>query len=131
MKEIGGLQLDGVICLPLLIDQERKSDAGLFAKLAGIDPVSQADGSECCTLVAKSLCVFAQLRGMFAAKDSSVVAQENNDSRLLVPQGSEADVSSIAVYECDEGQLAAKRTLHIPSIMCSALRGVKQKPCAR
>lgn len=88
MKEIGGLQLHGAIGLPLFIDQKRKSDAGLFAKLAGIDPVSQPDRSECCTFVAKSLYVFAQLRGMLAAKDSSIVAQKNNDSRLLVPQGS-------------------------------------------
>lgn len=74
MKKISGLQLHGAIGLPLLIDQKRKRDAGLFAKLAGIDPVPQADGSECCTFVAKSLYVFAQLRGMLAAKDSSIVA---------------------------------------------------------
>ena len=131
MKEIGGLQLDGPISLPLLIDQKRESDAGLVAKLAGINPVSQPDCSEGCSLVAESLYVLAQLRGMLAAKDSSVVTQKNNDSRLFVPQRSEPDVSSIAIRECDEGQLAAERTLHGASIMCRALRGVKRMPRAR
>jgi len=86
MQDISGLQLRRAIGLPLLIDQERKGDAGLFAKFACIDPVSQADCSQCSSFVAKSLCVFAQLRGMLAAEDSSIVAQENNDSRLFVPQ---------------------------------------------
>lgn len=75
--------------------------------------------------------MFAQLRGMLAAKDSSIVAQENNDSRLLVPQGSEPDVSSVAIRECDEGQFAAESTVHGGSIMCSGLRGVKRMPRAR
>jgi hypothetical protein len=130
MKEISGLQFRGAIGLPQLVNQKRERNAGLFPKLAGIDPVSQSYGCECCSLIAKSLGVLAQLRGMLAAKNSSIMAQENNHRELFVPQRSEPDFASVAIRERDEGQLAAERTVHDASIMSSALRGVKHLPRA-
>jgi hypothetical protein len=74
--------------------------------------------------------VLAQLRGMLAAENSSIVAQKNDDRRLFVPQRSKSDLSSIAIRERNEGQLTAERTNHGAFIMSSALRGVKQLPRA-
>jgi hypothetical protein len=51
--------------------------------------------------------VFAQLRGMLAAEDSSIVAQKNDDRWLFVPQRSEPDFPTITIRERDEGQLTA------------------------
>jgi len=128
MKEISGLQLRSAIGLPEFINQKRKRNACLIAKLAGIDSVSQTNCDNSCTLVANRFLVLAQLRGMLAAENSSIVAQENDDRRLFVPQRSKPDFPSIAIRECDEGQLAAERTNHGAFIMSSALRGVKQLP---
>lgn len=130
MKEISGLQLRSAISLPEFVNQKRKRYAGLVTKLAGIDAVSQTDCGDCRTFIAKSLCVFAQLRGMLAAEDSSIVAQKNDDRWLFVPQRSEPDFPTITIRERDEGQLTAERTNHGAFIMSSALRGVKRLPHA-
>jgi hypothetical protein len=130
MKEVSGLQLRRAIGLSKFVNQKRKRNTGLITRLAGIDSVSQTNCCDCRTFFAKSLCVFAQLRGMLAAKDSSIVAQKNDDRRLFVPQRSEPDFPSITIRECDEGQLIAERTFHRVSIMSTAVRGVKQLPRA-
>lgn len=130
MKEISGLQLRSAIGLPEFINQKRESDAGLVTKLAGIDAVSQTNRGESRTFVANRFFVLAQLRGMLAAENSSIVAQKNDDRRLFVPQRSKSDLPSIAIRERNEGQLAAERTNHGAFIMSSALRGVKQLPRA-
>lgn len=126
MKEVSGLQLRSAIGLPEFINQKRKRNACLITKLAGIDAVSQANCGNSCTLVANRFLVLAQLRGMLAAENSSIVAQENDDCCLFVPQSSKADFPSIAIRECDEGQLTAERTKHGALIMSSAPRGVKR-----
>lgn len=99
MQEISGLQLHRSIRLPVLINQERKSDAGLFAKLPGIDAVSQTNCGQRGPFIPESLGVFAQLRDVRAAKNSSIVAEENNDSRLFVPKGTEPYFAPIAICE--------------------------------
>lgn len=107
MKEISRLQLRSAIGLTEFINKKRKRNACLITKLAGIDAVSQTNCGDCRAFIAKSLCVFAQLRGMLAAEDSSIVAQKNDDRWLFVPQRSEPDFPSITIRERDEGQLTA------------------------
>lgn len=74
MKQIGRLQLDGVIRLTRFVDQKGKQDARLLAKLVGIHFVPEADGGQSRASIAELLFIRAQLRDVFAAKDSTVVA---------------------------------------------------------
>ena len=87
MKKIGGLQVRSAIGLTLFVNQERKSDPRLLAKLSGVNAVAEAYCGENCSFAAKGLFMFAQLRDVLAAKDSAVVTQENHDGGLLIPQG--------------------------------------------
>jgi hypothetical protein len=73
MKKIGGLQLRSAIGLTLFVNQEGKSDPALLAKLSGVNGVAEANCGEHCSFDAKGLFMFAQLRDVLAAKDSTIV----------------------------------------------------------
>jgi|SRR5580658_2721468 hypothetical protein len=130
MKKIGGLQLHCAIGLTLFVNQKRKSDPGLFSKLPGINDVAEADCGEDCAFVAEGLLVFAQLRDVLAAKDSAVMAKENNDSRPFVPQGTEPRLAVVAIGKGNKGELIAEGGLHATSILCSRHSTVKRCACA-
>ena len=86
VKDVGLFQFQRVVGLPLLIDQERKRDAGLFAENAGKVHVPHADSGQAGALSAESGFVFAQLRDVFAAKDSTIVPQQHQHRRTLLPK---------------------------------------------
>jgi hypothetical protein len=52
--------------------------------------------------------MLAQLRDMLAAEDSTVVAQENDHSRAIGPQRTQANGSAVGVRQCKSGQFAAE-----------------------
>jgi hypothetical protein len=54
--------------------------------LTGVRPIAQPNGRQRRTTLAECILFRAQLRDMLAAKDSAVVTQENNNSRLPFPQ---------------------------------------------
>jgi hypothetical protein len=126
MKEISGFQLRGPICLLLLIDQKRKGDGGLFQKLPRINRATKTNRGEGRSFVSEGLIVFAQLRDVLAAKNSSVVAQKDNDCRLLVPQRAEPDFAAVAVRQSNERQFAAERIVHGGFILWCKSRSVKE-----
>jgi hypothetical protein len=68
------------------------------------------------------LLVFAQLRDVLAAKNSSIVTQKNNHGWLVRPQRSQPRLLAIAIRENDIGKLAAKRLRHNPSLPEKRLR---------
>jgi hypothetical protein len=126
MQEIGGLQLRCAIGLTLFVNEERKSDSSLLAKLPGINRITEPNCGQNCSFVTKGLFVFAQLRDVLAAKDSPVMTQENYDGRSFIPQGSETCLAVVAVRKRDEGELIAEGSFHDPSIFLSALLAVKR-----
>jgi hypothetical protein len=68
------------------IDQKRKRDASFFAEYPRIAKIAHADR---CDLRATRFdfgFMLAQLRDVLAAEDSAVVAQENDDGWLRLPQ---------------------------------------------
>jgi hypothetical protein len=81
-------QFDGLIGHTFFINQKRKRDAGFLAELAGVVRTSQSNGNELCSFILKSLLVFAQLRYVLAAEDSTPVAEKNNNRRMAGPQRS-------------------------------------------
>ena len=86
MQEIGVAQLRHAVSLPLLINEQRKGDSRLFAENSRVVAVAQSDGRQRRSFIPEGLLVFAQLRDMLAAKNSSIVAQKNNHGRLAGPQ---------------------------------------------
>ena len=86
VKQIGGAQVGDRIGPPLFVDEQGKLDARFLTENAGIVAVAEADGGEGSAFVGKGLLVFAQLRDVLAAKDSSIVAKKHNGSRLALPQ---------------------------------------------
>jgi hypothetical protein len=74
MQKIRRLEADGAIREPSLVDQQRKRDSSLLAKEAGIAHIAETDRGEIGTPGSQLVLMVAQLRDMFAAEDSSIVA---------------------------------------------------------
>ena len=85
MEERGFLKTQSAISLPLLVNQKWKGDAGFFAEGTSILGVPQANGGKPRSLVFEFVLVFAQLRDMLAAEDSTVVTKEHHDRRPVRP----------------------------------------------
>jgi hypothetical protein len=113
VKQIGGTQASDGIGLALFIHEQRKCDAGFFAEKAGVVAVAEADGGERSAFVQEGLLVFAQLRDMFAAKDSAIVAKKHDDGGLALPQRTEANFPAVGVGENDVCELLAETLFHV------------------
>jgi hypothetical protein len=84
------LKAHGFVGLALVVDQERKLDAGFFAEKFGVLGVAQADHGDLRALAAELLLKFAQLRDVFSAEDSTVMAEKDQHCRALFPQRTQA-----------------------------------------
>jgi hypothetical protein len=85
MQEVSGLQFRSAIGLSGFINQQREGDARFFTKQPSVIAVPESNRGKRRTLVPERLLMFAQLRDVLAAKDSSVVAEKNEDGRPRVP----------------------------------------------
>ena len=56
--------------------------------------------------------MFAQLRDVLTAEDSTIMAEENENCGPLFPEGSKTMVVSIAIRQHDGGENLTKRTGH-------------------
>jgi hypothetical protein len=56
--------------------------------------------------------MLAQLRDVFATEDSAVVPQEDNDGRVLLPQRTDADVTTGGFRQYQIRELSAERFRH-------------------
>jgi hypothetical protein len=86
VKEVSPLQFGGAVGSAVGINQKRKCDAGLFAEQARVAEVAHADRREIRSARLDLGFILAQLRDVPAAEYSAVVAQENDDGRLRLPQ---------------------------------------------
>jgi hypothetical protein len=105
-------QFHGAIGLSVLVNQERKFDPGLFPKKTRVGHTTQPDCRQFGPFVLKSLFVFAQLRDVFTAEDSAVVAKEDKNGRTFGPQRAEPDALTVSIWKSDSGKLAAERFSH-------------------
>ena len=112
MQGVGLLQLQRLIGFTLLVDQQRKIDAGFVAKCARIAEIAQSHGGKLRAFFFKLFLVFAQLRDMLAAENSTVVAQKHDHGRLVLPQRTELDFVPIHIRQHDMGQSGAIGRLH-------------------
>jgi hypothetical protein len=119
VEQVAGFQFRGLVSGPLGIDQQRKRDAGLLAKQAGVSHVAQADGSQRGSGLFELVLVLAQLRDMLAAEDSAVVAQEDNYGGIPLPQRAEADFTAARFGQHDIRELRTDRFRHGPDCIGS------------
>jgi hypothetical protein len=73
-----------------------------------VKAVSQSNCGKGCSFVAEVSLVFAQLRDMLAAKDSSIVPQENQHGGLLRPQRAKTNLLPITIWNDDLCEAAAE-----------------------
>jgi hypothetical protein len=92
VKYIGVIQVGDGVRLALLVDEQREIDSGFFLENAGIAAITKTDGSEGSTFVEEGLLVFAQLRDVLTAENSSIVTKKNDDSRGVLPQRTQANL---------------------------------------
>ena len=113
VQQIGGRQVGDGVCLALFVDQEGKIDARLFAENAGVMAIAKADGGERSAFVQKGLLLFAQLRDVLAAKNSSIVPQKNNHRRPALPQRTQPNFFPISVRKNQIRKQLAKSFGHV------------------
>ena len=88
VEHIGDAQVGEFVRLALFVDEQREVDSCFFLENTRIVAVAKADGCEGSTFVEEGLLVFAQLRDVLTAKNSSIVAKKNDGRRLALPQRS-------------------------------------------
>jgi hypothetical protein len=99
VQQIRRAQTRHLIGAPIFVNQQGESDARFLAKHAGVVAIAQADRGKRRALRMEFAFVCAQLRDVLAAENSTVMAQEDNDSGLIRPQRTEPDLSAIALRQ--------------------------------
>jgi hypothetical protein len=112
VDKVGDAEVGDGVGLVLLVDQQREGDTGFFAEDAGIVAVAEADGGERSTFFEKGLLVFAQLRDVFAAKNSAVVAKKDDHCRIFLPQRAKANFLAVGIRQNDVCELLAESFQH-------------------
>ena len=113
------------IRLPVLVDQQRKRNASLFAEDAGVAHVAQANGGDARSLFLELILMFAQLRDMLAAKHSAIMAQKGNDRGSLVPERAKANPVTRRIGQQNRRQTSTYGITHnsfIVSLESSAVK---------
>jgi hypothetical protein len=103
VKQVRALQFGGVVCGAFYINQERKCDAGLVAECARIVKIAHTNCREIGSARLDFTLMLAQLRDVLAAEHSAVVAQEDDDGRLRLPQRAETNRTFVGIRENNFG----------------------------
>lgn len=90
-------QPDHFICKTLVVDQEREVDPGFFTEEPGVTHITQANYGKTGAFLLELFFEFAQLRDVFSAEDSTVVAKEDEHCWSALPQGTEARWIAVGV----------------------------------
>jgi len=100
----------------MVVDQKRELDSRFLAEHSSVVGVTQANGRKRSSLVPEGLFVFAQLRDVFAAKNSSVMAKKDEHCGAAGPERPELDFPTIRVGKHDFREPAAEGLIHHGSI---------------
>lgn len=112
MQQVGRAQVGDGIGPAVFIDEQRKRDARFLTENARIVAVAQADGGKRSAFLPEGLLVFAQLRDVLAAENSSIVPEKNDHGGLALPQRTQADFLAIGIGERDICKLLAESFGH-------------------
>jgi hypothetical protein len=86
VEQVRAFELHDGIGFTFFVNEQREGDACFLAKSAGVSAIAKSNGGQPGTAIVEGLFVGAQLRDMLAAKNSTVVAQENHHCRLADPE---------------------------------------------
>jgi hypothetical protein len=131
MEQICRAEFRGSIRLALVVDQKRELDSCLLAKHSSVVGITEADGRKRSSFIPEGLFVFAQLRDMLAAKNSSVMAKKDERRGAAGPERPEPDFPSIGVGKHNFREPAAEGLIHDGSILGRALRVVNSCASAK
>jgi len=106
LEQIRALYLHRLVRPALLIYQQRKRKTYLRRKSLSVGEVAEADACKCRTALSKFFLVGAQLRDMFAAEDSTAMAQEYDNCGLPQAKQTEAYRTPVAIGQADGGKPA-------------------------
>jgi hypothetical protein len=112
VEEVGFAKVGDFVGLAVGIDEEGEVYAGFFLEDAGVAGVAEADSGESRVFGAEGLLMFAQLRDVFAAEDSAVVAKKDEDGGMRFPERAETHLVAEGVRECDSGETLAEGVGH-------------------
>ena len=112
VKNIRVFETGGFVGEAFFVDEEGKIDGGVFAKHAGVVAVAEADGGEGRAFLLELGLVFAQLRDVLPAEDSTVVAEEHDHGGMLFPQRAEAHGVAVGIGEGDARKHVAEGIGH-------------------
>jgi hypothetical protein len=101
-----------LIGFTLFVDEKREIDLAVFAELASVGNVAQADRDKLRAFLLESNFVLAQLRDVLATEDSTVMTEKNDHCRTACPEASQLHRLSIDIRQRNAGQLAAVRVRH-------------------
>jgi len=86
VEQVRPFELHDGIGFTFFVNEQREGDARFLAKSAGVRAIAKSNGGQRGAAIAEGLFVGAQLRDMLAAKNSTVVAQENHHCGLANPE---------------------------------------------
>jgi len=112
MEEIGFAEVGDFVGLAVFVDEEREVYAGFLLEEAGVVGIAEADGGQRGMLFAEGLLVLAQLRDVFAAEDSAVMAKEDENGGIRLPKRAEANGVAEGVGKNDIGEPLAEGVGH-------------------
>jgi hypothetical protein len=108
VEQVGFGKVGQLVGLAVDVDEEGEIDAGFFPKEAGVAGVAEADGGEGGAFFAEGWLALAQLRDVFAAEDSAIVAEEDEDDGMRFPERAETDLVTEGVGKSDACESLAK-----------------------
>ena len=103
MQKVRVAQTGRMIRQALLVDEQREPNARIVPEQPRVGCVAQSDGRQVGAPLAEVLLVYAQLRDMLAAEDSTIVAQEDYHRRLPLPKRTQADLLATGIGQ-DNGR---------------------------
>lgn len=108
VQQIRDTEVSYLICLPLLVNQQRKIDPGFLLKNARVVAVSETYRRNCHTLIQEFCFVRAQLRDVLPAEYSPIVPQKNDHCRIVRPQGAHSNFFARYIGKNNVGKAFAK-----------------------
>jgi hypothetical protein len=130
MQQGSVAQANCFVGLALVVDEKRELDAGFIAEEPGIADVTQPDGRNVCAFLFEFFFKCAQLRDMLAAKNSTVVAQENQYGWSALPQRAQARCLAFGIWQRNSSEFAAVGLSHAGHSLASRVACQVSGPAA-
>jgi hypothetical protein len=112
MQQGSVAQANSFVGLALVVDEKRELDAGLIAEEFRVAGIAQSNNSKMCAFLFEFFFECAQLRDMLAAKNSTIVTQEDQDGWSALPQRAQAGCLAVGIGQGNSSQLAAVGLSH-------------------